>query len=99
MVRQRPEQELGEEAAVRPVLRIVLAVLEAPGGEVRGREVGGEEAVAAGEADRVGEDGAGDGVAWAEPRAGTGRFGLFGLQADVELEVVDVAVECLCRVL
>jgi hypothetical protein len=76
-----------------------LAVLEAPGGEVGRGEVGGEETVPAGEADGVGENGARNGVTWAEACAGSGFFGLLGLQANVEFEVVDVFVERLGRFL
>lgn len=53
--------------------------------EVRTGELVGQETIATGEADGVGEDGPGHGVAWAQASPWTGHLRLFCLKADVEL--------------
>ena len=79
VVGESPEEEFREETTVGPISLVILAVLEAPRSQVGGSEVGGEEAIAAGEANGIGEDGSGDCVTWAETRTWSGFFGLFGL--------------------
>jgi hypothetical protein len=69
-----------------------LAVLETPRCKVGRGEVGGEESVSAGEADGISEDSPGDGIAWAETCPRLRGLRLLGLEADVEFEVIDIAV-------
>ena len=56
------EEQPGDGCAERAVVRVPSAVLEAPRGQVEGREVGGVEAVPAREGDRVAQDRTRDGV-------------------------------------
>ena len=76
-----------------------MAVLEAPRCKVGGGKVGGEEPVSAGEADGIGEDGTGDGITGAETCSGLRGLRFLSLEANVELEIVDIAVERLSGVL
>lgn len=83
VVRESPEEQLCEETTVRAILRVILAVLEAPRRQVGGSEVGSEKTIATGEAHGIGEDGTGDGVTWAETCTRLGVLGFFGLKSDV----------------
>ena len=92
VVREGPEQQLREKSTIRSVGCVVLAVLETPRGKVGRGEVGGEESVSTGEAYGIGEDSARDGIAWAETRSRLRILRLLGLEADVEFEVVNIAI-------
>ena len=72
------------------------AIGNTPSGEVVWREIGGEETISTDESDGICENGPRDSVARAQTSARDDRFGGFSLEASVQLEVIDLAIEFLC---
>ena len=93
VVRERPQEEPCEGTSESMRIGVALAVLEAPGSKVGGGEIMRKEAVAPSKGNGVAEDGPADGVSRAETGTVNEGLRLLGLQTDVELEVVDVAIQ------
>jgi len=95
MVGQCAKEELAEGATETIGIGVAHAVRVAPGREVGRCEIMGEEAVTTGEGDGVAQNSAADSVAWAQASTWDKRFCLFGLETDVELEVLNMPVQLL----
>ena len=93
VVGESPQEKSTERASEAKCAWITLAVVEAPGSQIEWRKVVSEESVASGQSDGVAENGTTDCVSWAEASAIDEWFGFFGLEADIELEVVDVTIQ------
>lgn len=92
------QEQAAKHATETSAIRIALAILETPSGHVERGIVVGEEPVATGEGDSVTQDGTTDSVTWAKTSTLNHRLRLFSLKTDIELEVLNIAIELLSGV-
>lgn len=97
MVGEGPQEEPTKGASKAEGTWIALAVLETPGGKIERCEIVGEESVASSKSDGVTEDSTTDGVSRAEASTVDQWFGFLSLETDIQLQIVDIAVQQLGR--
>jgi len=95
VVGQRAKQELAKRATETVGIGVAHAVSITPGCEVGRCEIVGEEAVTTGEGNGVAQDSAADSVSGAQTGTWDKWLRLFGLETDVELEVLNIPIELL----
>ena len=90
------KEESTEHRSEPMVVRRPRAIGNTPSGKVVWGEICGEEAISTNESDGICENGPRGSVARAQTSTLEGRLGGFSLEASVQLEIIDLAIEFLC---
>jgi hypothetical protein len=93
VVRKGSQEEPTECASEAKGAWIALAILETPGSKIVWSKIVGEETIASGQSDGVAENGTTDSVSWAKSSAVDEWFSFLSLETDIELKVVDIAIQ------